>query len=78
MNLEPLKTDHQNGTEIRTVSGLARTLASLTILALAAISILVVLEVIPRAAFAEVATKTAMIAGICVVSVAAIGFLTRR
>ncbi|MEO8062026.1 MAG: hypothetical protein ABI821_04685 [Pseudomonadota bacterium] len=74
MNLEPLKTEP----EIRNVGGVARTLASLTILALAGIAILVVLDVIPRAAFAEVATKTAMIAGICVVSVVAIGFLTRR
>ena len=74
MNLEPLKTE----AEIRNVGGVARTLASLTILALAAVAILVVLDVIPRAAFAEVATKTALVAGICVVSVVAIGLLTRR
>jgi hypothetical protein len=73
MNLEPLKTD-----EIRTQSGIARVLASVTILALAVITILVVLEVIPRSAFAEVAAKTAMIAGVCVVSVFAIGLLSRR
>ena len=78
MNLEPVKSEGQNGGEIRTVSGVARTLASLTILALAALAILVVLDVIPRAAFAEVATKTAMIAGICVASVVAIGFLAKR
>jgi len=74
MNLEPQKPE----SEIRAVGGVARTLASLTILALAAIAILVVLDVIPRAAFAEVATRTAIIAGICVVSVVAIGFLTKR
>jgi len=74
MNLEPLKTE----SEIRNVGGVARALAGLTILALAAVAILVVLDVIPRAAFAEVATRTALVAGICVVSVAAIGFLTRR
>jgi hypothetical protein len=73
MNLEPQK-DSVN----RNHSGLARVLASVTILALAAITILVVLEVIPRSAFAEMAGKTAMIAGICVVSVLAIGFLSRR
>ena len=55
MNLEPQKTT----SEIRTHSGMARVLASLTILALAAITILVVLEVIPRSAFAEMAGKTA-------------------
>ena len=74
MNLEPQKND----SEIRNHSGMARVLASLTILALAAITILVVLEVIPRSAFAEMAGKTAMIAGVCVVSVFAIGLLTRR
>jgi hypothetical protein len=74
MNLEPQKND----SEIRAHSGLARVLASLTILALAAITILVVLEVIPRSAFTEMAGKTALIAGVCVVSVFAIGLLTRR
>jgi hypothetical protein len=74
MNLEPQKND----SEIRTHSGVARVLASLTIAALAAITILVVLEVIPRSAFTEMAGKTALIAGVCVVSVFAIGLLTRR
>ena len=73
MNLEPQKTS-----EIRATSGVARVFASLAILVLAALAILVVLEVIPRSAFAEVAGKTAMIAGICVLSVVAIGFLSRR
>jgi len=74
MNLEPQKST----SEIRNYSGTARILASITILALAAITILVVLEVIPRSAFAEMAGKTAMIAGVCVVSVLAIGLLTKR
>jgi hypothetical protein len=74
MNLEPLKTE----SEIRAVGGVARALAGLTILALATVAILVVLDVIPRAAFAEVATRTAMVAGICVAAAVAIGFLTKR
>jgi hypothetical protein len=74
MNLEPQKTT----SEIRTYSGTARLLASLTILALATVTVLVVLEVIPRSAFAEMAAKTAMIAGVCVVSVLAIGLLSKR
>jgi hypothetical protein len=74
MNLEPQKTT----SGIRAHSGTARLLASLTILVLAAITILVVLEVIPRSAFAEMAGKAAMIAGVCVVSVLAIGLLSRR
>ena len=73
MNLEPEKSS-----EIRAGSGVARVMASLAILVLAAITILVVLDVIPRAAFGEVATKTAMIAGVCVVAAAAIGLLSRR
>jgi len=73
MNLEPEKVS-----EIRAAGGTARLLATLAILTLAAIGILVVLEVIPRSAFAEIAGKTAMIAGICVISVVAIGFLSRR
>jgi hypothetical protein len=74
MNLEPQKST----SEIRNHSGVARVLASITILALAAITILVVLEVIPRAAFTEMAGKTALIAGVCVVSALAIGLLTKR
>ena len=73
MNLEPEKSS-----EIRAASGTARVLASLMILVLAGLAILMVLEVIPRSAFADVAGKTAMIAGVCVLSVAAIGFLARR
>jgi hypothetical protein len=74
MNLEPQKTE----SEIRNQSGMARVLASLVILALAVLTILVVLDVIPRSAFAEMAGKTALIAGVCVVSVFAIGLLSRR
>lgn len=74
MNLEPQKTE----SEIRNQSGTARVLASLVIVALAVLTILVVLDVIPRSAFAELAGKTAMIAGVCVVSVLAIGLLSRR
>jgi len=73
MNLEPEKP-----AEVRAASGTARVFASLAILALATVSILVVLDVIPREAFAAVAGKTAMVAGICTVSALAIGFLSRR
>jgi len=73
MNLEPEKPSG-----IRVVSGTARVFASLAILALAGIAILVVLDVIPREAFADVAGKTAMVAGICAVTAVAIGFLSRR
>jgi len=73
MNLEP-----QKASEIRTLGGTARLLGLLSVLTLAALGILVVLEVIPRSAFAEVAGKTAMIAGICVLAVFAVALLSRR
>ena len=73
MNLEP-----QKSSEVSAIGGTARLMASLAIVTLAALGILVVLDIIPRSAFAEVAGKTAMIAGICVVSVVAIGVLSRR
>jgi hypothetical protein len=73
MNLEPEKPSG-----IRAFSGTARVFASLAVLALAGIAILVVLDVIPREAFADVAGKTAMVAGICAVTAVAIGFLSRR
>jgi hypothetical protein len=74
MNLEPRKTE----TEIQNLSGTARAFVSLAVVVLAAIGILVVLEVIPMAAFGEVAAKTSIIIGIVAVSVAAITLLTRR
>ena len=74
MNLEPQKAE----SEIRTGPGVARLLAGLTILALALLAILVVLEIIPRSAFAQVAAKTAMIVGICLLCAVAIGLLSRR
>jgi hypothetical protein len=73
MNLEPDKPS-----EIRNASGTARIFVSLAILVLAGISILVVLDVIPREAFGEVAARTGMIVGICAVAALAIGFLSRR
>lgn len=74
MNLEPVNSS----SEIRAHGGVARVLAGLVILVLAALCILVVLDVIPRDAFGEMATKIAMIAGVCVVSAVAIGFLARK
>lgn len=73
MNLEPEKP-----TEIRAGSGVARVIAMLTILSLAAMTIMVVLDVIPREAFGETAVKAGMIIGVCAVSALAIGFLSRR
>ncbi len=74
MNLEPRKPD----SEIQNVAGSARVFATLAVLILATIAILVVLDVIPRSAIAEVSAKTGMVVVICAIAAAAIGFLTRR
>jgi hypothetical protein len=73
MNLEPEKSS-----ELRNISGVARVLATLVILAMALLVCLVVLEVIPRDAFSAVASKAAMLIGVAVVATAAIAMLSRR
>ncbi len=73
MNLEPEKPS-----EIRAGSGMARVFAMLTILSLATMTVMVVLEVIPREAFGETAAKAGMIIGVCALSALAIGFLSKR
>jgi hypothetical protein len=73
MNLEPEKSS-----ELRNISGVARVLATLVILAMAVLVCLVVLEVIPREAFSAVASKAAMLIGVAVVATAAIALLSRR
>ena len=73
MNLEPEKSS-----ELRNVSGVARVLAMIVILAMAALVCLVVLEVIPREAFSAAASKIAMLIGVAVVATAAITLLSRR
>jgi membrane protein YdbS with pleckstrin-like domain len=73
MNLEPEKSS-----EIRNLSGVARVLGSIVILAMAVLVCLVVLEVIPREAFSAVASKAAMLIGVAVVATAAIALLSRR
>jgi hypothetical protein len=60
------------------LGGSLRVLASLCILLLAGIGTLVVLEVIPRSVFAEMAGKVAAIGGIAVIAALAIGLLSRR
>ena len=73
MNLEPEKSSG-----LRNVSGVARVLASIVILAMAVLVCLVVLEVIPREAFSAMASKAAMLIGVAVVATAAIALLSRR
>lgn len=58
--------------------GVARLIAIIAIAVLAGVAILVVLDVIPRSMLTEVASKTAMVGGICAVAALAIALLSRR
>lgn len=55
-----------------------RAVAALCILLLAAVGVLVVLEVIPRSAFTEIGGKLLAVGGISLVAVVALGLLARR
>ena len=59
-------------------SGSARALAGIAIVVLAGLGILVVMDVIPRHSFNEVAPKVLMIGAICAVAMVALGALSRR
>ena len=60
------------------LGGTLRVVAGLCVVLLAGIGALVVLEVIPRSAFSEMAGKVAAVGGITVVAALAIGLLSRR
>lgn len=59
-------------------SGSARALAGIAIVVLAGLGILVVMDVIPRHSFNELAPKVLMIGAICAVAMIALGALSRR
>ena len=58
--------------------GSLRALAALCVLLLAGAAVLVVLEVIPRSAFAEMGAKVLAVGGIALVAILALGLLGRR
>jgi hypothetical protein len=60
------------------LGGSLRVVAGLCVLLLAGLGALMVLEVIPRSAFSEMAGKVAAVGGITVVAALAIGLLSRR
>jgi hypothetical protein len=66
------------GTTPPGLHGSLRLVAVLCVLALALAGILVVLEVIPRSAFAEVGGKVLAVGGIALLATLALGLLTRR
>jgi hypothetical protein len=69
-----------NPTEVASagLSGSLRVVASLCIVALAVAGVLVVFEVIPRSAFAEVGGKVLAVGGIVLAASVALGLLSRR
>jgi hypothetical protein len=69
---------NSNEPESRGMSGSLRALAALCVLVLGATGVLVVLEVIPRSAFADVGGKVLAVGGIALVAVAAIGLLSKK
>jgi hypothetical protein len=58
--------------------GSLRAVAALCVLMLALAGVLMVLEVIPRSAFAEIGGKVLAVGGIALVTVLALGLLSRR
>jgi hypothetical protein len=58
--------------------GSLRALAALCVMALAVTGVLMVLEVIPRSAFAEIGGKVLAVGGIALVTVLALGLISRR
>lgn len=59
-------------------AGVARLVAVLSVVTLAAVGILMVLEVIPRSVFGEFSAKLIGVAGIALVSGIAIALLSKR
>jgi hypothetical protein len=76
----PAMSNDPNSEESRPsgFSGTLRAVAALCVLVLAATGVLVVLEVIPRSTFADVGGKILMVGGIALVSVVALGLLSKR
>lgn len=63
---------------VRSTGGSLRAVASVCIAVLATAGVLVVLEVIPRSAFAEVGGKALGVGAIVVMATLAIGLMSRR
>lgn len=59
-------------------AGIARLIAVLSVILLATVGILMVLDVIPRSVFGEFTAKLLAVAGIALVSGIAIALLSRR
>jgi hypothetical protein len=74
MKLEP----QQPGSAGTGAGGAARLVAGLAVVTLAIVAILVVADVIPRSMLTEVASKTLVIGGICLVAALALAALSRR
>jgi hypothetical protein len=74
MSSEP----ESSGTATGGIGGSLRAIAAACVLVLAAIGVLMVLELVPRSAFADVGGKVLGVAGIALVTAVALGLLARR
>ena len=70
---QPVESNQNNS-----VSGIARLIAVFSVILLAAVSILMVLEVVPRSVFGELSAKLLGVGAIALVAAITIGLLSKR
>lgn len=70
---QPVESSQRNS-----VSGIARLIAVFSVILLAAVSILMVLEVVPRSVFGELSAKLLGVGAIALVAAITIGLLSKR
>ena len=70
---QPVESNQNNS-----VSGIARLIAVFSVILLAAVGILMVLEVVPRSVFGELSAKLLGVGAIALVAAITIGLLSKR
>ena len=70
---QPVESSQRNS-----VSGIARLIAVFSVILLAAVGILMVLEVVPRSVFGELSAKLLGVGAIALVAAITIGLLSKR
>jgi hypothetical protein len=74
VNLQPEPVN----TQVGNVSGTVRGIVAITLLVLAAVAILVVLDVLPRSILSQMSLKAVLVGGICLVTSIALGLLAKK
>ncbi len=79
LNFSPMNTDNTvTENSSRALGGIVRAAIAVSIIALAGLAILFVLDIIPRDQFTNLSVKTLAVGAIALVSGAALSLLTRR